>query len=141
MLVVSVLSALPLLRDTMMVLMAFFLVFAIAGTQLLSGVLKNRCVKIEDGTDFDSEYLCGAEGKCPEGYFCGKQNANPNFGVTNFDNLMFSLLVVFQCITLEGWSDVMVDLQKTWTKYSYVLILPIVFIGAFFLINLLLAVI
>lgn len=71
-LVLSVLSSLPLLRDTMMVLLSFFLVFAIAGTQLLSGVLKKRCVSIDDGTTYDEEYLCGAENTCPEGYFCGK---------------------------------------------------------------------
>jgi hypothetical protein len=39
-LVTAVLASLPLLKDTIMVLLSFFLVFAIAGTQLLSGVLK-----------------------------------------------------------------------------------------------------
>lgn len=141
MLVTAVLSSLPLLKETMMVLMSFFLVFAIAGTQLLSGVLKQRCVHIEDGTNWDVEYICGARNECPEEYFCGKQNANPNFGVTNFDNLMFALLVVFQCITLEGWSDIMVQFQMSYSNFSFVLFLPIVFIGAFFLVNLTLAVI
>lgn len=103
--------------------------------------MKNRCVEIENGTNYDDEYICGARNQCPEGYFCGKQNANPNFGVTNFDNLMFSLLVVFQCITLEGWSDIMVDFQKSYSNLSFILFLPIVFIGAFFLVNLTLAVI
>lgn len=79
----------------MMVLLSFFVVFAIAGTQLLSGMFKKRCVSIADGTNFDDDYICGAENICPEGFFCGKQNANPNFGVTNFDNLMFSLLIIF----------------------------------------------
>lgn len=60
---------------------------------------------MEDG----EEYFCGGRNMCPDSsYFCGKQNQNPNFGVTNFDNLMFALLVVFQCITLEGWSDIMI---------------------------------
>ncbi len=96
-LVVSIMSALPLLKDTAYVLSAFFAVFAIAGVQLLMGILKNRCVSIEDGKlwNDDDEYICGARNECPEGYFCGKQNSNPNFGVTNFDNLMFALLVVF----------------------------------------------
>jgi hypothetical protein len=71
--------------------------------------LKQRCVNIEDGTNYDNEYICGARNNCPEGYFCGKQNGNPNYGVTNLDNLMYALLVVFQCITLEGWSDIMVQ--------------------------------
>jgi hypothetical protein len=98
-------------------------------------------VHIETSANYDEDYLCGSMNECPEDYFCGKQNANPNFGVTNFDNLMFSLLVVFQCITLEGWSDVMIDFQKSYSFYSFFLFLPIVFIGAFFLVNLTLAVI
>jgi len=31
----------------------------------------------------------------------------PNDGITNFDNFGLSMLTVFQCITLEGWTDVM----------------------------------
>jgi len=110
-LVLSVIKALPLLQETIIVLMSFFVVFAIAGTQLLSGLLKRRCINIKTGIKLDWEdgfYFCGGENDCPEDYFCGKINENPNFGVTNFDNLMYSLLVVFQCVTLEGWSDIMV---------------------------------
>jgi hypothetical protein len=110
-LVLSVIKALPLLQETIIVLMSFFVVFAIAGTQLLSGLLKRRCINIETGIKIDLEdgfYFCGGNNKCPDGYFCGKQNENPNYGVTNFDNLMYSLLVVFQCVTLEGWSDIMI---------------------------------
>lgn len=31
----------------------------------------------------------------------------PNFGITNFDNIGFSMLTVFQCITTESWTDVL----------------------------------
>jgi hypothetical protein len=41
-LVSALLSAIPLLRDTILVLTFFFIIFAIAGLQLWSGVLKNR---------------------------------------------------------------------------------------------------
>ena len=54
---------------------------------------------------------------------------------------MFALLVVFQCITLEGWSDIMILFQMSFTDFAFILFLPMVFIGAFFLVNLLLAVI
>ena len=47
--------------------------------------------------------LCG---ECPGGYFCGKSNENPNYGATNFDNVCYSFLAVFQSVTLEGWSEV-----------------------------------
>ena len=68
------------------------------------GLLKNRCVSVQTGIVHPDDLFCGGI-ECPGGYFCGKGSANPNYGVTNFDNLFYCLLAVFQCITLEGWSD------------------------------------
>lgn len=51
------------------------------------------------------------------------------------------MLVIFQCVTLEGWSDIMVLYQKVYTYYVFLFFVPLVFIGAFFLLNLTLAVI
>jgi hypothetical protein len=31
----------------------------------------------------------------------------PNYGITNFDNIGFAMLTVFQCITMEGWTTMM----------------------------------
>jgi voltage-dependent calcium channel L type alpha-1D len=31
----------------------------------------------------------------------------PNNGITNFDNIGLAMLTVFQCITMEAWTDVM----------------------------------
>jgi hypothetical protein len=111
-LVQSLLSALPLLKDTIIVLIFFLLIMAIAGMQLMTGSLKNRCVNLETGKMLvdpsfrisDTGVICGAL-KCPVGYFCGKMNANPDNGVTNFDNIFYAFLGTFQNITLEGWSD------------------------------------
>lgn len=85
--------------------------------------------------------LCGGGQTCPEGTFCGKMNENPNFGVTNLDNIFYAMLMVFQCTTLEGWSDIQTMYQKTYTPYIFVYFISMVFIGAFFLMNLTLAVI
>ena len=50
--------------------------------------------------------------------------------------------MVFQSVTLEGWSDFMVLLEKVQLPVLiYVFMIPLVFIGAFFLLNLTLAVI
>ena len=59
----------------------------------------------------------------------------------NFDNIFWALLTVFQCISLEGWSDVMVMYQKVYTRFVFFFFFLLVFIGAFFLLNLTLAVI
>jgi len=86
------------------------------------------------------ELICGSF-DCPGGYFCGKSNDNPNFGVTNFDNLLYSLLSVFQCVTLEGWSETQRMMQLAFSYIIFIFFVPMVFIGAFFLLNLTLAVI
>ena len=44
---------------------------------------------------------------CPDQYDCLEKWEGPNFGITNFDNFGLAMLTVFQCITMEGWTDVM----------------------------------
>lgn len=38
---------------------------------------------------------------------CRGRWPGPNGGITNFDNFFFAMLTVFQCITMEGWTDVL----------------------------------
>lgn len=45
----ALMKAVTLLVDTVIILIFFFIIFAIAGTQLWSGVLKKRCVQEETG--------------------------------------------------------------------------------------------
>ena len=45
----AMISALPLLSNTIIILMFFFIMMAVAGSQLLKGELKNRCVAIQTG--------------------------------------------------------------------------------------------
>lgn len=107
----SVMVAIPVLQETIIVLFFFFLIFAIGGLNLFMGMLKARCFNIDTGSTFidddGNEVICGALA-CPSGYQCGKQTLNPNYDVTNFDNIFWALLNVFQCITMEGWSEIMV---------------------------------
>jgi len=72
-------KSVPLLRDTMIVLIFFFFIFAIAGLQLFGGILKNRCVNEETGLPHPSDEFCGNI-DCDPVYFCGKRIENPNFG-------------------------------------------------------------
>lgn len=68
--------------------------------------------------------------------------ANPDYGTTNFDNILWGLLQVFISITLEGWSEYMVKYQKTYTwLVGPLFFIPMSYLGGFFLLNLLLAVI
>jgi hypothetical protein len=89
----ALINAIPLLRDSLLVLMFFFLVFAIAGCQLFTGALKNRCFNEETGViDTGFTEFCGGGNSCRPGYYCAKSNENPANGATNFDNVMFALL-------------------------------------------------
>lgn len=42
-----------------------------------------------------------SEGVCADGW------DGPNDGITNFDNIGYAMLTVFQCITMEGWTSIM----------------------------------
>lgn len=53
------LKSIPLLRDAIAILMFFFLVFAIAGVQMFSGVLKKRCVNELSGGPHPDNLFCG----------------------------------------------------------------------------------
>lgn len=106
-LIVAVISALPLLKDTITILLFFFIIFAIATTQMFNGMLKQRCIAIQTGRVHEDDIICNPnQDSCPGGYFCAKGGANPNYGVTNFDNVPYAILAVFQCVTLEGWSEI-----------------------------------
>lgn len=91
----ALLSSIPLLVDTLIILFGFFLVFSIAGCQLLKGLLKQRCYSAQTGTLIGDDSFCSVNDDCPGGFFCGKGNNNPNKNTTNFDNVMFSFLAVF----------------------------------------------
>ena len=38
---------------------------------------------------------------------CDESWEGPKYGIISFDNILFAMLTVFQCITMEGWTTVM----------------------------------
>jgi len=67
--------------------------------------------------------------------------AELNYGLTKFDNIGNAFLTIFQCITLEGWIDIMKMNQDAYSKpiASVYFVLAVV-VCAFFLVNLTIAV-
>lgn len=66
---------------------------------------------------------CGPNGyQCSQlglEYYCSKQFwEGPNYGITNFDNFGLAMLTVFQCITLEGWTEVLYNVRSLLNKTS-----------------------
>ena len=81
--------------------------------------------------------------KCPagtEGSFCHDGFENPNYGITSFDNVAEAWLTIFQCISLEGWTDVMYYAKDAVSPWSWVYFTSMIIMGAFFAVNLALAV-
>lgn len=121
-------------------------------------------------TDNDSGFTCWTDGESEEeqNYHCVKKTGKdewegPNNGITNFDNFGLAMLTVFQCITLEGWTDILYWVRKTSTfcdgkkkpfrffsdsqvqdstggSWQWVYFVSMVILGAFFVMNLILGV-
>ncbi|KAL0590504.1 40S ribosomal protein S4 [Plecturocebus cupreus] len=96
----------PLLQIGLLLFFAI-LMFAIIGLEFYSGKLHRACFMNNSGIleGFDPPHPCGVQG-CPAGYEC-KDWIGPNDGITQFDNILFAVLTVFQCITMEGWTTVL----------------------------------
>lgn len=67
------------------------------------------CIPVEE---LAADFPCGERPpsrECPNDTVCRKGQAwkGPNYGITNFDNILFAILTVFQCITMEGWTDIL----------------------------------
>ncbi|XP_073724142.1 voltage-dependent R-type calcium channel subunit alpha-1E isoform X2 [Misgurnus anguillicaudatus] len=135
----------PLLQIGLLLFFAI-LMFAIIGLEFYSGKLHSHCEAEPDisGNETvdssDSEYPCGYR-KCPLKYKCAGNWTGPNDGITQFDNILFSVLTVFQCITMEGWTTVLYNtndaLGPTW---NWLYFIPLIIIGSFFVLNLVLGV-
>uniref|UniRef100_A0A8C2KIH4 Voltage-dependent N-type calcium channel subunit alpha-1B n=1 Tax=Cyprinus carpio TaxID=7962 RepID=A0A8C2KIH4_CYPCA len=133
----------PLLQIGLLLFFAIVM-FAIIGVEFYMGKFHFTCFKVDTGilTGF-SDYPCGKDLPariCPNGTVCGNWTG-PNFGITNFDNILFAILTVFQCITMEGWTDVLYhandDSGNTW---NWLYFIPLIIIGSFFMLNLVLGV-
>lgn len=64
-----------------------------------------------------------------------------DYGITNFNNVLWSMVTIFQCITLEGWSKIMYNLMDA-NSYGIVMVffVSLIIIGSYFLLNVILAV-
>ena len=89
----ALISAIPLLKVSIFIMLTFYFLFAVIGLQLFHGLLKMNCYKIEYGIFPSNRIFCGNV-DCEEGYICGKAIDNPNLGLTNFDTIFDSYLQV-----------------------------------------------
>ncbi|TRY57664.1 hypothetical protein DNTS_025901, partial [Danionella cerebrum] len=126
----------PLLQIGLLLFFAIVM-FAIIGVELLCCLFMYAGEKAVD-------YPCGLDQParmCPNGTVCREYWKGPNFGITNFDNILFAILTVFQCITMEGWTDVLYHTSdSSGNTWNWLYFIPLIIIGSFFMLNLVLGV-
>ncbi|XP_074507598.1 voltage-dependent R-type calcium channel subunit alpha-1E-like isoform X3 [Sebastes fasciatus] len=138
-------AMIPLLQIGLLLFFAI-LMFAIIGLEFYSGKLHQTCLPSDEMLDNETvdsselAFACGVR-KCPEKYDCNDTWIGPNDGITQFDNILFAVLTVFQCITMEGWTAVLYNANDALgTTWNWMYFIPLIIIGSFFVLNLVLGV-
>ncbi|EQB77873.1 sodium channel protein type 9 subunit alpha [Camelus ferus] len=156
------------LSDVMILTVFCLSVFALIGLQLFMGNLKHKCVwtpfennetieSMLDSLDEEdrSKYfyylegskdalLCGFStdsGQCPEGYTCMKIGRNPDYGYTSFDTFSWAFLALFRLMTQDYWENLYQQTLRAAGKTYMIFFVVVIFLGSFYLINLILAVV
>ncbi|XP_073667919.1 calcium channel, voltage-dependent, P/Q type, alpha 1A subunit, b isoform X15 [Paramisgurnus dabryanus] len=135
-------AMIPLLQIGVLLFVAI-LMFAIIGLEFYMGIFHKTCYDSITGEIFD-EQPCGEQlpaRVCPNGTKCDGPWEGPNYGITQFDNVLFAVLTVFQCITMEGWTDMLYySNDALGSAWNWMYFVPLIIIGSFFMLNLVLGV-
>uniref|UniRef100_A0AAV2LXQ9 Voltage-dependent L-type calcium channel subunit alpha n=1 Tax=Knipowitschia caucasica TaxID=637954 RepID=A0AAV2LXQ9_KNICA len=135
----------PLLHIALLVLFVI-IIYAIIGLELFIGRMHRTCYYIATDTYVEDDPVpCAFAGhgrQCMvNGTECRGRWDGPNGGITNFDNFFFAMLTVFQCITMEGWTDVLYWMNDAiGFELPWVYFVSLVIFGSFFVLNLVLGV-
>ncbi|XP_004631743.1 voltage-dependent L-type calcium channel subunit alpha-1D [Octodon degus] len=135
----------PLLHIALLVLFVI-IIYAIIGLELFIGKMHKTCFFTDSDIVAEEDPApCAFSGngrQCTaNGTECRSGWAGPNGGITNFDNFAFAMLTVFQCITMEGWTDVLYWVNDAigW-EWPWVYFVSLIILGSFFVLNLVLGV-
>uniref|UniRef100_A0A8C8SRE0 Sodium channel protein n=1 Tax=Pelusios castaneus TaxID=367368 RepID=A0A8C8SRE0_9SAUR len=96
----------------------------------------------KNGTD--DILLCGNSsdaGSCPDKYVCLKAGENPDHGYTSFDTFGWSFLSLFRLMTQDYWERLYQQTLRASGKIYMLFFMLVIFLGSFYLVNLILAVV
>ncbi|KAM8913691.1 dihydropyridine-sensitive L-type skeletal muscle calcium channel subunit alpha-1-like isoform 2-T2 [Spinachia spinachia] len=141
-------SLLPLFHITLLVLF-MVTIYSIMGLELFKCKMHKTCYYT--GTDIiatvenEKPAPCAQAGngrRCTiNGTVCRTGWPGPNNGITHFDNLGFSMLTVYQCITTQGWTDVLYWVNDAiGMEWPWIFFTTLILVGSFFVLNLVLGV-
>ncbi|KAM7365468.1 hypothetical protein PAMP_016389 [Pampus punctatissimus] len=88
--------------------------------------------------------LCGngsGAGQCPEGFVCVKVGRNPDYGYTSFDTFSWAFLSLFRLMTQDFWENLYQQTLRAAGKPYMIFFVLVIFLGSFYLVNLILAVV
>ncbi|OXB67286.1 hypothetical protein ASZ78_015927 [Callipepla squamata] len=138
----------PLLHIALLVLF-MIIIYAIVGQELFKGKMHKTCYYL--GTDVIA--TVGSEKPAPcttsghgrhcsiNGTECRSGWPGPNNGITHFDNFGFAMLTVYQCITMEGWTEVLYWVNDAiGNEWPWIYFVSLILLGSFFVLNLVLGV-
>ncbi|XP_071398997.1 sodium channel protein type 2 subunit alpha-like [Centroberyx affinis] len=97
--------------------------------------------KIEGAKD---ALICGYgsdAGRCPDGFDCLRVGRNPNYGYTSFDSFGWAFLALFRLMTQDYWEKLFHQTLRSAGKTYMVFFVLVIFLGSFYLVNLILAVV
>ncbi|XP_052563399.1 sodium channel protein para isoform X42 [Culex pipiens pallens] len=165
----AVIESVKNLRDVIILTMFSLSVFALMGLQIYMGVLTQKCIKefptdgswgnlthenwerhhSNDSNWYFSETgdtpLCGnssGAGQCEEGYVCLQGfGDNPNYGYTSFDTFGWAFLSAFRLMTQDYWENLYQLVLRSAGPWHMLFFIVIIFLGSFYLVNLILAIV
>uniref|UniRef100_A0A8C6NTT3 Sodium channel protein n=1 Tax=Nothobranchius furzeri TaxID=105023 RepID=A0A8C6NTT3_NOTFU len=147
------------LTDVMILTVFCLSVFALIGLQLFMGLLRQKLLRIfllfnillllflDNFYKVEGEkdaLICGYgsdAGKCPEGFDCLKVGRNPNYDYTSFDTFGWAFLALFRLMTQDYWEELFHQTLRSAGKTYMVFFVLVIFLGSFYLVNLILAVV
>ncbi|XP_038604664.1 voltage-dependent L-type calcium channel subunit alpha-1S [Tachyglossus aculeatus] len=138
----------PLLHIALLVLF-MIIIYAIIGLELFKGKMHKTCYFI--GTDIIAKEEMEKPSPCAttghgrpctiNGSECRGGWPGPNDGITHFDNFGFAMLTVYQCITMESWTDVLYWVNDAiGNEWPWIYFVSLILLGSFFVLNLVLGV-
>ncbi|EWM21028.1 voltage-dependent l-type ca channel alpha 1 subunit, partial [Nannochloropsis gaditana] len=143
----AVYLALPSLTTLMSLTLLVFVTLGVVGLNLLRGTFHQQCYRPRGNyfefteASTDGLALCSLKGEtgggreCPANFVCRDAPLGPNLGFTSFDNVWVAFLTIFQCMTQEGWVQVLYWARQSGGRYTTAYFLLIFFLS-FFLFNL-----
>ncbi|KAF1627583.1 Voltage-dependent L-type calcium channel subunit alpha-1S, partial [Eudyptes filholi] len=138
----------PLLHIALLVLF-MIIIYAIVGQELFKGKMHKTCYYL--GTDVIATVASKKPAPCTSsghgrhctinGTECRSGWPGPNNGITHFDNFGFAMLTVYQCITMEGWTEVLYWVNDAiGNEWPWIYFVSLILLGSFFVLNLVLGV-